>query len=176
MVKRYRRRNYYRTKKPWSSNFSEGELSANLQPGSLATGTAKLCENPAQTSSQVSQPFTVSRIQLNLQAFVATTFSDTIAAVERAQIGIFYVPQSYPLNENLFLTHPEWLMAYKYIGIPSNQKNGILIPSISITSKLKRTLQTGDAIWMLITLVNQNQTTAIPIRFTYSLRWWTRAN
>lgn len=176
MVRRFYKRRIYRHRKPWSSNFSEGELSTNVAGLTSAVGTAKLCENPAQTAAGVSQPFTVSRLQLNLQAFISTAFQQNDAALERIQVGVFYVPQNVTVNADLFVAHPEWLIAYKYIGLPSKTTSGILVPATSIRSRLKRTLQTGDSLWMVITLVNSAAAGPIPIRFTYSLRWWTRAN
>ena len=172
----YRRPNYYRARTKWSTNFAEGTLRLEV-PANQTTGSyAIVCSNPAQTQNTVSQPFTAARVKLDIQA--VTENAEDAQYLGNVKVGIFYVTQGYAVSNAIFREHPEWLMGYKFLGEPIIDQSGsatILRPFI-VSTTLKRKLQTGDAIYLVIAAYNSDTANARTIRFNYTARWWTKAN
>lgn len=75
-------------------------------------------------------------------------------------VFIAYVPEGYTLNQgyvtdqNIFYQHPEWIIGWtRKDYVNSNQSN-----EISITSRLKRNLNTGDGIIVGVIVTNSTAT------------------
>ena len=179
-MKGYRR--YYRRYWPrsnrvkWSSNFAEGTVRLEIPANNTTTTSASVCKNPVQSVNSVSQPFTTARVTLNIQAVAETP--EAAQALGNVKVGIFYVPQGYSVSNSLFIEHPEWLMGYRFLGEPIIDIAGssTIMRPFTVATRLKRRLQTGDSIVLLIAAYNQSATTAYSIRFNYTARWWTKAN
>lgn len=97
-----------------------------------------------------------------------------------------YVPQGFSGSGNNNLSndynklHPEYILAYKYIGSPSHESNttgmqGQQYQPYKIKTRLARKLDTGDEIVLFIKGLNQSTETQI-IRVNGVVRWWTKAN
>lgn len=164
-------KNYYR-KGRWSANISSITFeSIQVEPGSFFT-TVLLTQNPIQTTTTVSQQYTVKNIELN-----ATIETDGVAGdiwTEELAIYIMYVPQGMNPGINYAFEHPEYIMNYRYIGSPQIDHNpNYIIPRIK--TRLSRRLQTGDSIIAFITGTNQDENSHnVSVRGL--VRWWTKAN
>lgn len=180
MARRTRRR-YYRRKGRWSANIQTISPSTVSAPANSSFYSATtLCENPAQTNTSVSQQYTVKNIELNYQIEAST--NNNGINVENLVVYIMYVPQGMAVTETYPNTHPEYIMAYRYLGSPDIERTGDsggfntpgrLPPKIK--TRLARRLQTGDSIIFLLTGIN-NTSTASGVIINGIVRWWTKAN
>lgn len=163
-TRRYSRR--YRGR--WSSNIRTLSVENQSIPANSSFYTAiKLCENPAQNDNTVSQQFTVKNLEYSYN-FGATN-PDTI---ENVQSYIMFVPQGYAVSETLPFTHPEWIMANRYLGDPMQDVSDRFLAKIK--SRLARRLNTGDAIYFLLVGESGNNSHAATLKGL--ARWWTKAN
>lgn len=188
MARRKYRQRSYRRKGRWSAN-----IRTIQRQSFVATANSSfyfyetLCTNPAQDNNTVSQQFTVKNIELSYELEAENDFS----SIENLVAYIMFIPQGYIITESLPDTHPEWIMAYRFLGSPNPESStssyaigpGRLPPRIK--TRLSRRLQTGDQIIFLITGVNTHAVTSPstdPLQgnrrldFCGVIRWWTKAN
>jgi len=177
MAKTYKKRRYYRRKGRWSANIKTlTSQTINLPANSSFFSTTDLCTNPIQSESTVSQQYTVKNVELNYEI-------DALAPniVEGLTSYIMYVPQGMTVTETYPNQHPEYIMAYRFLGSPNYDNDSVTattsvgrLPS-RIKTRLSRRLQTGDKIILLIVGLNQIDSQQL-IRFNGLVRWWTKAN
>lgn len=145
-------------------------------PGTTTPGTPvrfsnsiTLAQNP--TTNTINQTFTVKNVELTAN-FEST--GNTNISLEEMCIFIMYVPQGMPIGINYYSEHPEYIMAYKYIGSPSDDSHQGYQP-LRIKTRLSRKLQSGDSIVLFYTAVNSSTNT---VQFSVDgiVRWWTKAN
>lgn len=180
MAKIYKRRRYYRRKGRWSANIKTiTNNTISIPTNSSFFGSQDLCVNPAQIDTTVSQQYTVKNIELTFELEMANT---NIAANVESLIGyIMYVPQGFTITETLPGSHPEWIMAYKFIGSPTidDTQNNVPIQNprlpVRIKTRMARRLQTGDRVIFLIT-GNNGSTATGTLNVNGIIRWWTKAN
>lgn len=171
MARRYRRRRYFKKAK-WCPNLQDIlNTSINAASGRFS-GTTTLTTNPNNSNSTVSQIYTVKNIEITFtieNQDLNRTF-DGIAAY------IMFVPQGMNVSNDYHLNHPEYIMAYKYLGNPLNENNsGQQFQPIRVRSRLSRKLNTGDSI--ILYIAGQNNNTANSVLYLSGLiRWWTKAN
>ena len=166
MAKKINRKRFYKRKGCWSANIKTlPAQSINLAANSSFAAPTDLCTNPAQADSTVSQQYTVKNIELNYEI-------DAVApnVIEGLVSYIMYVPQGMTVTETYPNNHPEYIMAYRYLGTP-NYDNDSLTATTSVgrlpckvKTRLSRRLQTGDRIILLIVGLNQADSSQI-IRF-----------
>lgn len=171
MARRYRRRRYFKKAK-WCPNLQDiinSNITANY---GRFSATTTLTTNPNNSSSTVSQIYTVKNVEISFTVEGGNPTLDGITAF------IMFVPQGMNIAEDYHKLHPEYIMAYKYLGNPVNPTNasgGQQFQPIRVRSRLSRKLNTGDSIILYITGLNTNQNST-----TFSLsglvRWWTKAN
>lgn len=113
--RRYRRRYYKKAK--WSANIGNviGQV-ITAAPSSAFQENITLCFNPVQDAQTVSQRFTVKNIEFN-GVYESTS---SISSVENFCAYIMFVPQGMTVGANYEIQHPEYIMAMKYFGSPSN--------------------------------------------------------
>jgi hypothetical protein len=163
---------YYR-KSRWSANIRNIGHPISAPIASTFYSHLSLCENPIQTDNTVSQQYTVKNIELSI---MIESSENDLAQIESLVTYIMYVPQGYVITETLPNNHPEWIMAYRYLGSPKLDANAYVNP-LKIKTRMARRLQTGDKIIFL--LVGDNQkTTGSPVGLGVHgmVRWWTKAN
>lgn len=171
------RRRYYRKKGRWSANIKTiTDESIEADANSSFFGTTQLCINPFQNDNSVSQQYTVKNIELSYE--IESGFVDNI---EGLTAYIMFVPQGMAVTETYPNNHPEYIMAYRFLGSPNFENNLDVggaqvgrLPS-KIKTRLARRLQTGDSIIFLIVGYNQ-RSNAATIKVNGLLRWWTKAN
>lgn len=175
--RRYRR--YRRSKGRWSANIQTIQPSNVSAPANSSFySKTTLCENPAQSTSTVSQQYTVKNIELNYQI---ESPIESFTNVENLCAYIMYVPQGMSVTETYPNTHPEYIMAYRYLGSPDVERGtttSVLTPGRlppKIRTRLARRLQTGDSIIFLLTGLN-NTSSNSGVILNGLVRWWTKAN
>lgn len=179
---RYRRRRYYKRKSGrWSPNIIKVSNQLDATGGEFFNYET-LAENPIQTITGVSQAFTVKNFEITFTieapTYQANNYLESITAY------IMYVPQGMTITSSYYADHPEYIMAYKFLGAStslsrdysSNQiEERQNYQPIRMKTRLSRKLQTGDSVILYIQGSNQSNTT-----YQYNLdgivRWWSKAN
>lgn len=175
MAKFRRYRNYNRRNRSrWSPNIQE-ILTTTLQTAadSFFYHDITLAFNPNQSNSTVSQVFTVKNVECNFYI----DSSSIVNQLEDFCAYIMFVPQGMNVNYNYNLLHPEYIMAYKYLGSPTYETNSSTqqYQPYRVKTRLSRKLQTGDRIVLFIRGNNVgNANTEFDLHGL--VRWWTRAN
>lgn len=163
---------YYK-KGRWSANIASISNDLELTTQGQFYTTILLTQNPIQNSSTVSQQYTVKNIELN-----ATIETSGVAGniwTEELSIYIMYVPQGMNITQNYAFEHPEYIMAYRYIGTPQIDHNpNYMIPKIK--TRLSRRLQTGDSIIAFVTGDVEQENPELTAAIRGICRWWTKAN
>lgn len=169
MARTKKSKKYYRPKGRWSANIKDISIFNSLQADSTFYITSDLCTNPIQVESTVSQQYTVKNVEFSF------TFESNIPeSVEGISAYIMFVPQGMPVTETYPNNHPEYIMAYRYLGNPSGDLDIYRNP-IKIRTRLARRLQTGDKIIFLIKGGTEN-VNEINLISRGLVRWWTKAN
>lgn len=171
--RRYRR--YYRRKSgKWAPNIVKIASTNSATPGEFYNAET-LAINPVQTNTGVSQAFTCKNFEITFSLETETT--NTTAWLESVTAYIMYVPQGMNVTSAYYAEHPEYIMAYKYLGSPlydaTNQ--GQQFQPFKIRTRLSRKLQTGDSIILYIQGSNEN-TNSTPYNIDGVVRWWSKAN
>lgn len=169
----------------WAPNIVKISNLNQASPGEFYN-VEDLAENPIQTNTGVSQTFTVKNFEIT---FTIEPTGTGNSSLESITAYIMYVPQGMALTGNYYADHPEYIMAYKYLGSPS----GILPVAVSqgnisnyetqqyqpikIRSRLSRKLQTGDKVVLYIQGSNESAVGAT-VNYTIDgiVRWWSKAN
>jgi len=166
--RRYRRR--YRNKGRWSSNITKIRMTGTALPGQIFGDTFTVAQNPVQSSTTVSQQYTVKNIEITGE------LESNNLEVEDITYYIMYVPEGYPIDLNLPYNHPEWIMAYKYVGSAFDysavSSSNAQVPKIK--TRLARKLNSGDSIIFMIR--GHNYSTSTNVEYSGLVRWWTKAN
>lgn len=179
-----KKRIYKRKSGRWSSNI---QTLVNITVPTAANSTffsyRELATNPIQESNKVSQKYTVKNIELTYEIDASDANSQRF--LESLITYIMYVPEGYTITETLPNLHPEWIMAYRFLGSPNVElSSGTLSQALAIgpgrnpvriKTRLARRLNTGDKIILLITGINTDSSQR---SFEYNgiVRWWTKAN
>lgn len=171
--RRYRR--YRRSKSRWSANIQRIRSTGEALPDQVFGDTVTIAQNPVQSNTTVSQQYTVKNIEVSGQLESANLETSSYN-IEDIAYYIMYVPEGYPINLELPYAHPEWIMAYKYIGQGSSAYDTGPYQPPKIKTRLSRRLNTGDSIIFLYTGNNADTTNTIPVKFNGLVRWWTKAN
>lgn len=95
-----------------------------------------------------------------------------------------YLPQGMTAGNDYHIQHPEYIMAYKYLGSPTQAAQSSAQASVEnqqyqptrIRSRLSRKLNTGDSIILYIKGYNQSSSTAYNYSLSGIVRWFTKAN
>lgn len=146
MARHRRYRRYYRRRSNWSSRINELNISETLAANGDFFIQRDLVTNPAQTDNNISNKFTVKNVRAELEAQVT---SSEATAINFVRAYIMFVPQGVPVNGSLPTNHPEWIMAYRWVGSPV--ANGSpYFPALRLGSRLSRNLDTGDRITFII--------------------------
>lgn len=174
MARKYRYRRRYRKKGRWSANIgalNESFNYAGSDEGELTFRTLTLCQNPAQNSSTISQQYTVKNIEL--QYWLSGPSS---TALSNISVYIMYVPQGMTLDIDYVDNHPEYIMAYKFLGNLNASSNDDR-PALYIKSRLSRRLQTGDGVILYIKGTRPvSPGVGVTVNLNGIVRWWTKAN
>lgn len=172
---RYRKRRYYRKKGNWSANIKKiSHVNLQAPTNSWAFNTI-LASNPVQSEASVSQIFTVKNVEFTFQIENTTTKGQY---VEGITVYIMFVPQGMTVDVGYPQDHPEYIMAYRFIGSSetesTNNNNGVRNP-LRVKTRLARKLNTGDKIVAFFDGYNSSSET-VNFEVNGILRWWSKAN
>ena len=189
MARRRYRKSYRRPKGRWCSNIKNVNKTATYTitaAQQVAGGTLwmsdLLAENPAQADNTVSQIYTVKNFDISFFLEYDCNSPTTTGFLDGFACYIVYVPQGFTVNNEIINTHPEWIMAMRYVGEPKNDttEQQQFLP-FRIRSRMARKLNTGDGIYFLAVGRRdpiQVATTTITLNLDTKglVRWWTKAN
>lgn len=183
---RYRRyRKYTRRGRSakWSANIQEiGTTTVTVPAESGAWAyDYTLAFNPTQVNTAVSQIYTVKNFEVTFE-FSCVNYNPSI---EDITCYIMFVPQGMQVTPNYNNQHPEYILAYKFLGSPyvengnstAQQLNGGSAPITKVRTRLSRKLNTGDSIILFLKGNHTTTTTsAVNCELHGLARWWTKAN
>lgn len=180
MARRRRSRRYYRKKGRWSANINNINTTSEFNSVSSNFAYTVLQQNPAQSQLTVSQQYTVKNVEMTYE--IETRLGVDGGAVENLQAYIIYLPQGMVVTETLPYNHPEYIMAYRWLGSPNievqTSNSNALTPGrnpLYIKTRLARKLQTGDSIIFLL-IGDNTDTNSITVNIRGLVRYWTKAN
>lgn len=176
--RRYRR--YRKRHGRWSPNIVKVSNQITATGGEFFA-SEDLAVNPIQTNTGVSQTFTVKNVELT---FTIDAALNALQALSSITAYIMYVPQGMAVTSIYYLEHPEYILAYKYLGSPDGvdidrDQNGISYykrqnyQPFRVKTRLSRKLQTGDKI---ILYIQGSATTGQTFNIDGIVRWWSKAN
>lgn len=163
--RRYRR--FRRRSGRWSANIARIVDAQTIPSGSFANSITIAQNNTETSTSTISQAFTVKNIEVS-------AILESNQNINNLEYYIMYVPQGYSISEQLPFQHPEWILAYKFLGqntYPSGSSGG---QPTKVRSRLARKLQTGDSIIFFYAGVNSSNSHTATTQAL--IRWWTKAN
>lgn len=188
---KYRRYRKYtrRSRGRWSSNIKNINKVANysisadeLSQGGTLWFSDLLTENPAQTDNSVSQTYTVKNFDFSfyIDSYIAASQINQATLLDNFSCYIIFVPQGFTLSPDVIRTHPEWIMAMRFIGQPKADSEQQQFLPFRIKTRMARRLNTGDAIHFLAIGTRDPFTytlgTALNLQCKGLVRWWTKAN
>lgn len=179
---RYRRYRKYtrRNRGRWSTNIQElGTTTILVNNQGAFYKDFTLAFNPLQTNTATSQVYTVKNIEVTFEVSrISDGGSPDGDKLEDITAYIMYVPQGMSLSTDYNLQHPEYIMAYKFLGSPTTDSPTSMAQPTKIKTRLSRRLQTGDSVILFIKGNNTNSSTPYAQRCEFHgiSRWWTKAN
>lgn len=180
MARYRRRRNYRRKTGRWSANIQEVGNNITAAPGEWSA-VETIMANPNQTNTIVSQTYTIKNVEISFNIDDETT--NAFNYIEGVTVYIMFAPQGMNITNDYNIQHPEYIMAYKYLGSPTMERtasnvntSGQQYQPIKVRTRLARKLQTGDSVVLFIKGVNQDNSNSYLLRLSGIIRWWTKAN
>ena len=185
MPRYYRRR--YRTivrapKKKWGSNLIAVDMSVVNPSGSTADRgyhVITLAANKTETNAPT--PVVIKTGNFKLQAdYWTINQSTTLPTGPEVKCFIVFVPQgmeptNYASAAGLINNHPEWIMAWKVVDSGSvNANTSVDFNKFSMSSRLKRNLNSGDSVMCLLLVEGISPQTTVSVKGL--CQFWTCAN
>lgn len=172
----YRQRRRFRRGTKWSANLQEISTTTVQAPANTTFWQSfVLSFNPTQVNTAVSQVFTVKNLEVSF--YIDAQGSSTATYLEDIAAYIMFVPQGMNVTQDYNLQHPEYIMAYKFLGSPSVEPgNGQQYQPTKVRTRLSRKLQSGDNVILFIKGNNTNTEYTYSFEFHGLVRWWTKAN
>lgn len=168
---RTKRTRRFRRPSRWSANIREFNAQGFTIPGGSFYTQSALTTNPTQSVLGVSQTYTCKNFKID--ATIETSSAQNLQ-IEAVTVYVMYVPQGMVITENYNLDHPEYIMAYKYLGSPTNDGYQQYQP-FRISTRLSRKLQTGDSVILFLKGYNESAE-SVNMTLNGLVRWWTKAN
>lgn len=163
------RRRYYRRyvrvapKKRWASNILQGSLSTS--------NFGVICENSAGTATPT--PVIVKCGNFKVQGDVMyNTQGGSSNTLANLNFFLLFVPEGITPSDALIGTHPEWIMGWKTIDvgvIRSTSETAVAAATFSMSSRLKRNLNSGDKIVAIL----QSGESRLTANCVFTCQYWT---
>jgi len=175
----YRRYRRFRRGTKWSANLQEiGTTSIVAAENSTFWQSFVLSFNPTQVNTAVSQVFTVKNLEVSF--YIDSGLTNALNHIEDVAAYIMFVPQGMNVTETYNTQHPEYIMAYKFLGGPSSDVQSSTVGQqyqpTKIRTRLSRKLQSGDNVILFIKGNNTSSSEPLSFQFHGLVRWWTKAN
>ena len=166
------RRRYYRRytrvvtpKKKWASNI--------VQDGITTSTSSTIVQNSAQAS--LPTPVIVKCGNFRVQGDIAVTYTSGSSRIIPLNFFLLYVPEGVTPSDGLIGQHPEWIMAWTAIESPialNASNNTVGGNKFSVTSRLKRNLNSGDRVVAIL----QSRDASVTAQAVFTCQYWTCAN
>lgn len=151
----------YGPKAHWASNIVQKDLS-------YPTVYQELCSNAVQAPNAPPTPIIIKAGNFKIKG------DGTASASGAVNVFIMYLPESWGTTEtdlnSAVSSHPEWVMGWTTLNISSAAGNDV--NAFSITSRLKRNLNSGDRIVLFVQPVGGNKSFTL----AFTAQFFTRAN
>lgn len=169
------KRRYYRSKRvypkqKWSinlSNVASTVPAANANTYSIQQ--INVIDNPSRTDAAGAAIFASSAILKTSRIKFKGVISSAMQAGQSAIVALMYLPElitvtgtSVAINQigsTAFYCHPEWIMAWNRIDFTNAAQRN----EINLTTKLKRNLNPGDKIALIVMNINYANTTGAAV-------------
>lgn len=173
MSRRYKPATYKRTypKPKFSSLMKSSNSTQTLTSGETEQIAAyDLVVNSAETATPTPTIIKFARFKMTGTVSSSIATAD-IGNLYYARIYIVYCPQQYTYDSYPKITaHPEYIIAHKDFTINPVQRT-----AFTLTSRLKRNLNSGDKIQYVIAIgKNSSLTGIVSLQFDY--QYWVRSN
>ena len=146
-------------------------------PYTQALSRIQLIENPTQDNGVSTSIVKVKNVKVQLSTTGVTDASGL--SIYSMQVAILFAPEGFTPNIDMMERHPEWIMAYKLLTIDASSTIPI---NFSISSRLARNLNSGDAIYLVSIIRRASAETAtqaqtgLIIPCFYTVQFWTCVN
>lgn len=164
---RYRRTYFKKVypRKRWASNLKSALVDITIPANTLhGASSVVLCENSVQTS--VPNPVIVKFGRVKIKGDLRYS-STVVAAISSCLVFVAYVPEGTNLDYNLVSQHPEYILGWTCLSSDSGN-------SFSLTSSLKRNLNSGDRISILFYVdLLQSSTSSLTFALFMNCQYWT---
>lgn len=193
----YRRTRTVRPKKKWATNINRliGQQTAVVRvlPKDQAEYTHYLYSSALVTNSattSIPTPTILKCGNFKLKGDLRLAYSlgsgGSTVSVAGCVAYIVYVPEGYDVNAQIVYQHPEWIMAWTPVDmnlVPNNVSSSQDVQKFSISSRLKRNLNSGDRVMLMMDILfTPSSTATVPVDadivFTPAIgvQYWTCAN
>lgn len=187
-----------RPRKKWASNLTQlvGSQTSNVTvapPGQAPNTHYIITSDLAQNKTQAGSPTPVIlkcgnfKLKGDMRLYLSTS-SSASAQFAGCIAYIMYVPEGVTTSSALVQQHPEWIMAWSPINVNIEYvQSGTAVTQnvekFSMSSRLKRNLNSGDKVVMVLDLLfvplaTATATSTISITYQPSIgvQYWTCAN
>ena len=178
---RYKRLRYYKQK--WAINTVQLNFNAPMTASaSFSIDSSVLIENPSRNNSSAQSVNTASSILKCSHIKIKGVFTTGMSLGQSALLALMYCPEGVTpsltststnsLGNSIFFTHPEWVMSWVRMDFAdSSQKN-----EFYLTSGLKRNLNPGDSIRLILYNINNTDTSHGLVQISATASYCCRAN
>ena len=173
MARRRYRRYYRRRSGRWAPNIQKIRDALGVTGEGEFSGNITLASNPVQTNTSVSQTYTVKNFEISF-----TIESSNSRFLENITVYVMYVPQGMTVGDDYYQQHPEYIMAYKYLGSPDIADTTAEYQQyqpFKVKSRMARKLQTGDQVVLFVQGTHASTESHV-LNIDGLVRWWTKAN
>lgn len=168
MVRYARYKRYYKKvypRKRWASNIKYDSIPLNINTTDVsASQSIIICENSTAISTPT--PTILRFARFRMKGDIRTTATNA-SNVTSASAFILFVPEGMDAGISLLEKHPEYILGWTTMSMDSGN-------SFSITSPLKRNLNSGDSIQVLFTIdTSQSPSANVQYNIYYTVQYWT---
>lgn len=180
-----RRRYYYRrsprvvvAKKKWASNMKTGNMSKTVASSTTDHVEDILVVNSAQNSTPTPVIVKTGNFKIQGDCYISAVQGNSLSQLTQVILYVVYLPEvAVQINTaTVIQDHPEWIMAWKVIDFNivgnTNADNGT---AFTFSSRLKRNLNSGDAI-ALVAIVQNGNSGSSTLLVKYAAQYWTCSN
>ncbi|AUX80740.1 capsid protein [Cattle blood-associated circovirus-like virus] len=182
MSRRYysRRTRVIRPKKKWASNFR--------QLTGLTSATVNVRPKSQAASTHLIRVWYILKVKGDMRLYITASSSIFSAQFASCVAYIMYLPEGAAASIEMIQSHPEWIMAWSPINVnmgtvSTSQPQDQNVEKFSMSSRLKRNLNSGDKIILVIDLVftpEPTEPSEVPLNISYQpaigVQYWTCAN
>lgn len=161
--KRYYRKVYPR--KRWASNIKTFSQLVNISPSSTSNTTSfVVCRN--SQSDVTPTPIVLKFGRFRMKGDIRTS-APNAERVTSVNVFVAFVPEGAVIDSTFITKHPEYVLGWTTLSMDTGN-------SFSLTSTLKRNLNSGDSIQILFTIdTSVSPTDVAGFNIYFTIQFWT---